>query len=60
MNKDQVKGTVKDAIGNIQEQAGKLIDSPDQQAKGLHKQVEGKTQKVVGDLKELKKDLVGK
>lgn len=56
MNKDQVKGTIKDAAGKVQEQTGKLIDSPDQEAKGLAKQVEGKVQKAVGDVKEVVKD----
>ena len=56
MNKEQVKGTVKDAAGKVQEKTGELINSPDQQAKGLAKQVEGKTEKAVGDLKETVKD----
>ena len=41
MNKDQIKGTLKDAAGKLQEATGKVIDSPDQQRKGLRKQVEG-------------------
>ena len=52
MNKDQVKGTLKDVAGKVQQKAGEVIDSPEQQAKGLAKQVEGKTQKKVGDVKE--------
>ena len=52
MNKDQVKGVVKDVTGKLQEETGKLIGSPEQQLKGIGKQVEGKTQKAVGDLKE--------
>jgi uncharacterized protein YjbJ (UPF0337 family) len=52
MNKEQVKGSVKDTAGKVQEKTGELINSPDQQAKGLAKQVEGKTQKAAGDLKE--------
>ena len=56
MNKDQVKGIVKDATGKVQEETGKLIGSPEQQLKGIGKQVEGKTQKAVGDLKEVVKD----
>ena len=38
--------------GKLQEETGKLIGSPEQQLKGIGKQVEGKTQKAVGDLKE--------
>ena len=52
MNKDQVEGKLKDIGGKIQEQVGDLIDSPEQEAKGLQKQAEGKLQEKVGDLKE--------
>lgn len=41
MNKDQVKGEAKDIAGKIQEEAGKMIGSTEQQAKGLQKQTEG-------------------
>jgi uncharacterized protein YjbJ (UPF0337 family) len=56
MNKDQVKGAVKDAAGKVQEKTGEVVGSSEQQAKGLAKQVEGKTQKAVGDVKEIVKD----
>jgi len=56
MNKDQVKGAVKDAAGKVQEKAGDLVGSKKQEAKGLAKQAEGKTQKAVGDVKEAIKD----
>lgn len=56
MNKDQVKGAVKDAAGKVQQKAGELVGSTSQQAKGLAKQVEGKTQKGYGDAKEAVKD----
>jgi uncharacterized protein YjbJ (UPF0337 family) len=56
MNKDQVKGTVKDVAGKVQRKAGDAIDSKEQQAKGLQKQAEGKVQKRVGDAKEAMKD----
>jgi len=56
MNKDQVKGAVKDAAGKVQEKAGDLVGSHKQEAKGLAKQAEGKTQKAVGDAKEAIKD----
>jgi uncharacterized protein YjbJ (UPF0337 family) len=55
MNKDQVKGVVKDVAGKVQEKAGKLVGSKEQQAKGLSKQVAGKVQKKVGDIKALVK-----
>lgn len=58
MNKDQVKGAVKDAAGKVQEKAGDLVGNHKQEAKGLAKQAEGKTQKTFGDAKEaVKKSL---
>ena len=59
-NKDQVKGELKDIGGKVQEEAGKLVGSKEQQAKGLQKQTEGKLQKGVGDLKEAVTDAVTK
>ncbi len=56
MNKDQVKGAIKDVAGKVQEKTGAVIGSTDQQVKGIAKQVEGKTQKAVGDVKEVLKD----
>lgn len=57
VNKDQIKGTAKEAVGKVEEQVGKLTGSNEQQAKGLKLQVEGKVQKGVGDLKEVVSDL---
>ena len=56
MNKDQVKGAVKDAAGKVQQKTGEVIGSTEQQAKGLAKQVDGKAQKAYGDVKEAAKD----
>ena len=52
MNKDQIKGQAKDIGGKVQEEAGKVTGSSEQQAKGLSKQVEGKVQEKAGDLKD--------
>ncbi|MGV8804912.1 MAG: CsbD family protein [Polaromonas sp.] len=60
MNKDQVKGALKEAAGKVQSKAGEIVGSTEQQAKGLVKQAEGKTQKNVGDAKEVLKDAVDK
>lgn len=60
MNKDQVKGALKDAAGKVQEKTGDLIDSPEQKIKGIQKQVAGKAQKVAGDLKQAVKDVTKK
>jgi uncharacterized protein YjbJ (UPF0337 family) len=51
MNKNQVKGAVKDIAGKVQEEAGKLTGSKEQQAKGLNKQIAGKAEKAFGDVK---------
>lgn len=56
MNKNQVKGTLKDAAGKVQEATGKAIGSNEQQLKGIKKQVDGQVQKAVGDIKEVAKD----
>ncbi|MBE0549120.1 MAG: CsbD family protein [Rubrivivax sp.] len=56
MNKDQVKGAVKEAAGKVQQKAGKLLGSTEQEAKGLAKKLEGKVQKKVGDAKEALKE----
>ncbi|WP_343593784.1 CsbD family protein [Paracidovorax wautersii] len=56
MNTDQIKGALKDVAGKVQQKTGELIDSPEQQAKGVAKQVEGTTQKNYGDAKEKIKD----
>jgi uncharacterized protein YjbJ (UPF0337 family) len=56
MNKDQVKGAVKNAAGKVQEAAGKMVDSKSQEIKGATLQAEGKTQKGYGDAKEVVKD----
>jgi uncharacterized protein YjbJ (UPF0337 family) len=58
MNKDQVKGSVKEVAGKIQQGVGRAIDSDEQQVKGLGKQIEGNAQKNFGNLKEAVKDVV--
>lgn len=52
MNKDQVKGSVKEAAGKIQQKTGEIIGSEKQQAKGAAKQAAGKIQKGIGNLKD--------
>ena len=51
MNKQQVKGGVKEAAGEVQQQAGKLVGSKKQEAKGQAREQAGKVQKTAGDLK---------
>lgn len=57
MNKDQIKGAIKDAAGKVQEQVGKATGSRPQEVKGVKKQTDAKDQKVVGDLEETSKDI---
>ena len=56
MNKDQVKGRIKEAAGEVQEHVGKAIGSTEQQAKGHAREFAGKAQKNLGDAKETLKD----
>lgn len=56
MNRDQVKGAVKDAAGKVQRKAGEALDSPKHEARGAAKQVEGKAQKSLGNARESLKD----
>ena len=52
MNKDQVKGKLKDIAGKAQEKVGKITGRPEDRAAGVVKQVEGKMQKGLGDVKQ--------
>jgi uncharacterized protein YjbJ (UPF0337 family) len=52
MNKDEIKGTVKDVAGKTQQKVGELTGSEEQQVKGLKNQAEGKIQKGVGHVKD--------
>ena len=56
MNKHQIKGRLNEAAGEVQEQAGKLIGSKDQELKGHAREHSGKAQKTAGDLKEVLKE----
>ena len=56
MNKNQVKGAVKEATGKVQEKFGELIGSNAQRAKGLVKEVAGKAERKLGDAQETLKD----
>jgi len=49
MNRDQAKGRMKEAMGKVQEKAGRATGSLKNQVKGLGKEASGKIQKTVGD-----------
>ena len=52
MNKNQLKGSVKDIAGKVQEQVGKLTGDKKQEGKGVINQALGKVQQARGDVKE--------
>jgi uncharacterized protein YjbJ (UPF0337 family) len=52
MNKDQVKGKLKDVGGRVERQVGEWTGDTEKQASGAAKQVEGKVQNAWGDVKE--------
>lgn len=56
MNKDQVKGTIKEVAGKVQKNTGDALGNTSQEAKGMAREVEGKVQKNLGDAKETLKD----
>ena len=56
MNKDQVKGRVKEAEGKIKEVTGKLVGNEKLEAKGKVQNILGKAQATFGDIKQDVKD----
>lgn len=58
MNKDKLKGTIKDIAGKTQQVVGKAIDDKEMQIKGLHKQTEGNVEKIIGSAKQGLKDVL--
>ena len=56
MNKDQVKGRVKEAEGKIKEVAGKLVGNESLEAKGKVEKILGHAQAKFGDVKQDVKD----
>ena len=56
MNKDQIKGRVKEATGKAKEVTGKVVDDKDLEEEGMVEKTVGKVQARYGDLKaDLKK-----
>jgi uncharacterized protein YjbJ (UPF0337 family) len=52
MNKDQVKGKVKDVAGRVERQVGEWTGDPEKQVNGTLKQAEGKVQNAWGNAKD--------
>lgn len=57
MNKDRIKGKMKDVSGRIERQAGEWTDNPKMQGEGAAKQVEGKVQHTWGKAKDAARDV---
>jgi len=58
MNKNQVKGRVEQAKGNVKEAAGKIVGNPDLEAEGQVDKAVGKVQATYGDVKKKAKDAI--
>lgn len=52
MNRNQLKGSMKDMAGKVQRKVGEMTGSTSQQLKGTAKQVEGKLQKGIGNVEQ--------
>lgn len=58
MNKDQIKGRVKNAKGGLKKTAGKISGNKRQEREGTVQQSAGKVQAGYGDLKEDVKEVL--
>jgi uncharacterized protein YjbJ (UPF0337 family) len=56
MDKDRMKGKMKDVGGRIERQAGEWTGNEKMQGEGAAKQVEGKVQNAVGKVKDAARD----
>lgn len=60
MDKDRIKGSIKQVKGNIKEMAGKIIGDQKMESEGKTEQVEGKVQNAVGGLKDTAREALKK
>ncbi|WP_418317990.1 CsbD family protein [Piscinibacter sakaiensis] len=56
MNKEQMKGSAKEAAGKVQQKAGEMTGSTEHELKGKAREESGKMEKKAGDAKEHIKD----
>ena len=56
MNRDQIQGVAKIVAGKVQQEAGELLDNPEFYVRGVRKQVAGRKQKGLGDIKQAIED----
>ena len=52
MNKENIKGLFNVFAGQLQERAGQLLGNKDQQAKGLIRQVIGRAESAIGNIRD--------
>jgi uncharacterized protein YjbJ (UPF0337 family) len=52
VNKDQVKGTMDEAVGTVKRKAGEWTGDTSLQVKGIAQQVKGKLETALGNAKE--------
>lgn len=55
MNKDHILGTIKLAVGSIEERCGQITGSTSWRLSGVKRQVIGQTQRLVGNAREAMK-----
>jgi uncharacterized protein YjbJ (UPF0337 family) len=56
MDKDRIKGAINDAAGRAKRQVGEWTGDTNAQVEGAAQQIKGKTQKVVGEVKDAARD----
>ncbi len=55
---DKIKGMANEAMGNVKQGAGKMLDDPELKAKGVVQERKGEAQQLKGDAKDATKKVV--
>ena len=55
---DKMKGMANEAMGNVKQGAGKILDDPKLQAKGIVQERKGEAQQLKGDAKDATRKVV--
>jgi uncharacterized protein YjbJ (UPF0337 family) len=58
MNKDQIKGQVKEVVVSVKEATGKILEDKSLEAKGIAEKIVGKVQTEIGNIKSDLKDIL--
>jgi len=56
MDKDRIKGAMDDAAGRVKRQVGEWTGDTNTQVEGAAQQIKGKTEKLVGQVKDAARD----